>query len=147
MQSNDTTIYLVSCVSRKRDQLCEARDLYISDWFVKARRYAESSTCPWYILSAEHGLISPSQVIAPYERTLKTMRVMERRSWAERVSHQISENIPDLTQVVFLAGERYREFLTCHLYDKDVKVSIPMEGMRIGEQLSWLIRHTPLFTE
>ena len=144
MQSNDSSIYLVSCVSQKRDQLCAARDLYISDWFIKARRYAESSTCPWYILSAEYGLVPPDQIIAPYERTLNTMGVMDRRSWADHVSLQISEAVPDLKQVVFLAGKRYREILIHHLSDRDVKVSIPMERLRIGEQLSWLMQHTPL---
>ncbi len=141
MQSNGSTIYLVSCVSQKRSQLCAARDLYISDWFIKARRYAESSMCPWYILSAEYGLVPPEQIIAPYERTLNAMRVMDRRLWADRVSRKILEAVPDLKQVVFLAGKRYREFLTRHLTDRGVKVSIPMEGLRIGEQLSWLRKH------
>lgn len=144
MQSNNSIIYLVSCVSQKRDQPCAARDLYISDWFIKARRYAELSLRPWYILSAEYGLVPPDQVIAPYERTLNTMRIMDRRSWADRVSLQISEAAPDLKLVVFLAGARYREFLTRHLSERDVKVSIPMEGLRIGEQLSWLMQQAPL---
>lgn len=144
MQSNNSTIYLVSCVSKKRNQPCAARDLYISDWFIKARRYAELSLYPWYVLSAEYGLVPSDQIIAPYERTLNTMRVVDRRSWADHVSLQISEAAPDLKQVVFLAGVRYREFLTRHLSDRDVKVSIPMEGLRIGEQLSWLLQHTSL---
>ena len=40
--------------------------------------------------------------------------------------------------MVFLAGERYREFLARHLASRGVEVSVPMEGLRIGEQLSWL---------
>ena len=97
--------------------------------------------CPWYILSAEYGFVPPDQIIAPYERTLNAMRVMDRRLWADRVSRKILEAVPDLKQVVFLAGKRYREFLTRHLTDRGVKVSIPMEGLRIGEQLSWLRKH------
>jgi hypothetical protein len=38
-----STVYLVSCVSQKRERECAARDLYVSDWFCKARRYAERS--------------------------------------------------------------------------------------------------------
>jgi hypothetical protein len=45
--------------------------------------------------------------------------------------------------VVFLAGERYREFLARHLASRGVEVSVPMEGLRIGEQLSWLGQHSP----
>jgi hypothetical protein len=117
--------------------------LYVSDWFCKARRYAEASRCSWFILSAEYGLVSPDQVVAPYERTLNTMAVAERRAWAERVSRQLAETVPHVARVVFLAGERYREFLTRRLTERGVVVSVPMEGLRIGEQLSWLGRHWP----
>lgn len=143
MSPSGSTVYLVSCVSQKQDHACEARDLYVSDLFRKARRYAEASQCPWFILSAEHGLVPPGQVIAPYERTLNTMGVADRRAWSERVAAQLAEAVPDLSQVVFLAGKRYREFLARHLADRGVKVSVPMEGLRIGEQLRWLEQHLP----
>ena len=138
MQSSTVTVYLVSCVSEKQRSACAAQDLYVSTWFCKARRYVEASGCPWFVLSAEYGLVPPDQIIAPYERTLNTMRVVDRRDWANRVLGQLAEAAPGLTQVVFLAGQRYREFLTQHLTDREVKVSVPMEGLRIGEQLRWL---------
>lgn len=143
MQSGRATVYLVSCASRKRRQACEARHLYISDLFSKARRYAEASGSPWFILSAEHGLVAPDKLIAPYERTLNRMLSADRRVWGERVVIQLAEAVPDLSRVVFLAGKRYREFLTPHLTNRGVEVSIPMEGLRIGEQMSWLDRHSP----
>jgi hypothetical protein len=116
--------------------------LYRSDWFCKASRYADASGCPWFILSAEYGLLPPDRVIAPYERTLNTMRVADRRAWADRVARQLAEVVPELSRVVFLAGERYREFLIQHLIASSVEISIPMEGLRIGEQLNWLGRHS-----
>lgn len=143
MKPVGTTVYLVSCVSQKRAWACEARDLYVSELFRKARRYVEASGCPWFILSAEHGLVAPGQVIAPYERTLNTMGVAERRAWAERVAAQLAEAVPDLSRVVFLAGERYREFLARDLAVREVAVSVPMQGLRIGEQLRWLGQHSP----
>lgn len=143
MQPVGTTVYLVSCVSQKRELACEARDLYVSELFRKARRYVEASGCPWFVLSAEHGLVAPDQVIAPYERTLNTTGVADRRAWAEQVAAQLAEAMPDLSRVVFLAGERYREFLARQLAGRGVAVSVPMQGLRIGEQLSWLGRHSP----
>jgi hypothetical protein len=80
VESHTTVVYLVSCVSQKRKQACPARELYVSDWFLKARRYTERSGCRWFILSAEYGLVAPDRVIAPYERTLNTMPVTERRA-------------------------------------------------------------------
>jgi hypothetical protein len=49
-----------------------------SDWFLKARHYVDQSGAPWFILSAEYGLVPPDQVISPYERTLNTMPVLAR---------------------------------------------------------------------
>ena len=137
------TVYLVSCVSRKREHACEARDLYVSDLFRKARRYVEASGCPWFILSAEHGLLTPSQKIGPYERTLNKMGIADRRQWAARVAAQLANEAPDLRRAVFLAGERYREFLIPKLECRGVEVSIPMQGLPIGKQLHWLGQHSP----
>ena len=57
-----------------------AKDLYISDWFVKARAHVEQAGNEWFILSAEHGLVHPENVIAPYERTLNAMGIADRRA-------------------------------------------------------------------
>ena len=143
MESNAAAVYLISCVKTKRKQACPARELYVSDWFLKARRYAETSGCHWFILSAEYGLVAPDRVIAPYERTLKTMPIAERRAWAERVSKELAVAVPKLSHVVFLAGEPYREFLARHLNDRGVVVSVPMKGLVRGKQLSWLGQHSP----
>lgn len=133
----------MSCVGKKRERKCAARDLYVSDWFCKARRYAEASGCVWFILSAKYGLLPPDRVVAPYDLTLNTMRVADRRAWAERVVRQLAKEVPVLTHVVFLAGERYREYLARHFADSGIAVSIPMKGLRIGEQLSWLGQALP----
>ncbi len=142
MESNAPVVYLISCVSQKRKQPCSARDMYVSNWFLKASGYAEASGCRWFILSAEYGLVDPDREIAPYEQTLNTMPVAERRAWAEVVSKQLAVAVPKLSRAVVLAGERYREFLVQYLIDRGATVSVPMLGLRIGEQLSWL-RHHP----
>lgn len=136
--STPDQVVLVSCVSAKLSEASRAKDLYTSPWFLKARRYAEASGCPWFILSAEHGLLHPESTIAPYEKTLNTMPIAERRAWASRVLRQMDEFLPAVSTVVFLAGERYRELLLPNLSSKNVRYTIPMAGLRIGEQLGWL---------
>ncbi|MDE3016768.1 MAG: hypothetical protein KGI29_07635 [Pseudomonadota bacterium] len=133
-----TDVYFVSCVGQKRTTPAPAKDLYISDWFKKARHYAENAGYPWFILSAEYGLVDPHQVISPYEKTLNTMPVVTRRQWAQKVGAQLDKTMPQLKRAVFLAGSRYREFLGDHLQQRGIIVEVPMEGLRIGEQLSWL---------
>jgi hypothetical protein len=74
----EKTIYLISCVRKKCAAPTMAKDLYTSSWFKKARLFAEATGCPWFILSAKHGLLSPDRVVAPYEKTLTTLPVAER---------------------------------------------------------------------
>jgi hypothetical protein len=131
-------ICLVSCVSKKANRALPARDLYTSALFTKVRAFVERRNCPWFILSAEHGLVHPDTVIAPYEKTLNSMGIKERRAWAERVVQQMQANMPDAERIVVLAGHRYREFLLAYLHQRARAVDIPLEGKGIGKQLQWL---------
>lgn len=131
-------IYLVSCVSKKCTVPTVAKDLYLSSWFRKARHYVEQTGEPWFILSAKHGLVSPNELIAPYEMTLNRMPIKDRREWAARVSSQLAQAVPQANRVVFLAGHRYREFLSVLLTDREICVEVPMQGLAIGKQLRWL---------
>lgn len=134
-------LYLVSCVARKTAGRAKARDLYQSPWFRLARRYVEKSGSPWFILSARHGLTHPDQEIAPYDETLNRMAAASRRDWADKVQRQMQEKLPAADEVVILAGKRYRENLEDYLQRRFGSVQVPMRGMRIGEQLSWLKQH------
>jgi len=120
MRAVSSTVYLVSCVSQKRAALAPARDLYVSQWFAKARAYVEESGSPWFILSAEYGLVSPEQVIAPYDKTLNTLPKRDRQAWAARVKEQMHTALPDATYLVVLAGLRYREFLMDYLRQRSI---------------------------
>jgi hypothetical protein len=142
MSERARSCYLVSCVGQKAGSARPAKDLYQSDWFVKARRYVESAKAPWFILSAEFGLVRPDAVIPPYERTLNNMGVAERRAWSWRVIEQMKAELPDCEVIVILAGARYRENLMAYLRSRAKRVRVPLEGLRIGEQLSWLGSHT-----
>ena len=133
-----TRIALVSCVKQKRDSAAPARDLYLSQLFRGLRHYAETQADAWYILSAEHGVLRPEQVVGPYERTLNTMPKRERLAWAERVQQQLLELLPADAEVILLAGLRYREEIEPFLRKRGFPVSVPLEGLRIGEQLQRL---------
>lgn len=45
-----------------------------------------------YILSAKYGLLTLDQKISPYEKTLNTMSVADRKAWAEMVLSQLREH-------------------------------------------------------
>ena len=137
------SMYLISCVAEKQSRPAPARELYVSPWFRKARAFVQAQGAPWFILSAEHGLVAPDTVVAPYEKTLNRISVKERKAWAERVMQQMDVVLPPVERAVLLAGARYREFLMDYLKGRFANVELPMEGLKIGEQLRWLKEHTP----
>ena len=140
---NDRAVYLVSCVSKKRARPAPAKDLYESELFCRTRAYIEATGCPWFILSAKHGLVAQDEVIAPYDQTLNRLGVAERRAWAKKVQAQMDERLPAAERIVIFAGQRYREFLMPYLRRRASKVEVPLERLRIGEQLRWLGRPHP----
>jgi hypothetical protein len=132
------TVVLVSCVSQKASRAMPAQDLYVSDWFRKASAYAKRISDEWYILSAKYGLIKPGTFIGPYDETLSLMKTRDRRMWARRVVDELREILEPGDRVVFLAGKMYRRHLTGPIRRIGCAIRVPMEGLRIGEQLSWL---------
>ena len=136
--SEQKTIALVSCVSKKRTHSSKASALYISDLFLKSSEYARRNSNKWYILSAKYGLVSPDAVIAPYDETLNRMKAIERRTCAEKVRDDFRKVVSPGDTVIFLAGMKYRENLTEPVARFGCQLEIQLEGMRIGEQISWL---------
>ena len=129
-------IVCISCVKSKRSYTCVAKDMYISTLFRNMLQYAEKlKPQKIFILSAKYGLLETGDVISPYEKTLNSMRVSERRAWGEEVLSKLRQKT-DLQKdkFIFLAGARYREELLPHIKHYEV----PMEGLPFGRQLQWL---------
>lgn len=126
-------IVLVSCVSQKRSQKSKARDLYTSALFKKNLQFAHRlSPENIFILSAKYGLVGLDDEIEPYDLTLNAMSAPEIKQWAKGVLGQLSE-VSDIQQdqFIFLAGAKYRKYLVPFM----AHVEVPLEGLRIGEQL------------
>lgn len=127
---------LISCVSQKLDHPALSKDLYTSTLFKFCYRYATSlKPDAVFILSAKYGLVSCDQEIAPYDMTLNEMKAGEVKKWSERVLVELRKQT-DLQKdlFIFLTGDKYRKYLLPHIRN----YQIPMKGLRIGEQLSWL---------
>jgi hypothetical protein len=129
-------IILISCVSQKLPHRAKAKEIYTSTLFRFNLKYAEQlMPDEIYILSAKYGLLALEQEIEPYEQTLNTMRSREIKAWENHVIEQIRSicSIED-SEFTFLAGDKYRKHLLPYI--KNYK--IPLEGLRIGEQLQKL---------
>jgi hypothetical protein len=63
------------------------------------------------------------------------MKSKERKDWSTNVVNQLNK-VTDLKndEFILLAGEKYRQFILPHINN----YKIPLEGLKIGQQLSWL---------
>lgn len=84
-------VILIGCVKRKLPTAAPAKDLYVSPLFRKGRAYAERAGVPWFVLSAQHGLVGPNDVLEPYDLRLGATSRQDRREWGERVLAALRE--------------------------------------------------------
>lgn len=96
----------------------------------------------YFILSAKHGILYPTQQVEPYDQLLYRLSVAERRRWSERVVKQLIAIAPPRIEFVILAGKRYREGIVEPLLNAGYKVTIPLQGLALGKQLQWLVDNT-----
>ena len=145
-------IVLIACVSQKGKSKAKAKDLYKSALFKYSLAYAYSiKPDKIFILSALHHLLDPETEIAPYDVTLsnvpknkrkpglKVLNTEEKDEWGKKVIEQLSQQT-DLKndRFVILAGQEYTNPII-----KDIEYfNLPLEGLRYGERLAFLKKHT-----
>ena len=134
-------LVLVGCVKTKRSETNAAKDLYKSRLWRRRRAYAESLECPWYILSAKHGLLDPDKRIEPYDISLNDLRAAARRAWSIRVLSELKSRVPSLRDklIEIHAGATYVTYgLEEGLREAGATVHRPLARMSgIGRQQAW----------
>lgn len=134
-------VVLVGCVKSKTAHGAPAKDLYTSDYFAKMRSYAETSGRPWFILSAEHGLVDPDEWLEPYDCYLPNTSREYRSEWGRKVAAQLEQAIGTLNNVVIdiHAGSVYVESASAALLPQGAVVIDQLEGLSFGRRLSWYL--------
>ena len=131
----------IACVKTKRNIACKAKEMYISPLFKMAYQYALKNTVSEdhiYILSAKYGLIHNSDMIAPYEKTLNSQNVKERKIWSYRVLQEMQRRgIPQNAHIMLLGGVNYRSFLEMILKNS----YCPIRELSMGKTLQWYKKH------
>jgi len=131
-------VALISCCGLKLDGPAPAEQLYQSQLFKKNLAYAKLSADQVFILSAKLGVVSLDQVIEPYDFTLTKQTKSFKLSWSQLVAEQLKLKLPAEAEITILAGRSYRDYLIPLL--DSYSIQVPLEGMGIGEQLSWLTK-------
>jgi len=131
-------VVLIGCSGSKAGTAGPAAELFTGAAFVKGREHARASGQPWYVLSAKYGLLSPDEVIAPYDVYLGDQSTTYRKTWGAGVVAQLSR-LHDLSGVVVEvhAGKTYCDPLLAPLAASGAILRQPLAGLRQGERLSW----------
>jgi hypothetical protein len=137
--TTEVHIVLVTCVKSKRARPAAAKDLYTSALFRKERAYAERAGVPWFILSAEHGLVAPDEWLAPYERYLANTSASYRSAWGAWAAARLELLAGPLSDktVEIHAGSRYLDALRPHLERLGARIVDPLHGLAMGQRLAW----------
>lgn len=140
--SASSDLLLVTCVKTKASTPQPAKDLYVSPTFRKSRAYAEASGRPWFILSAEHGLVQPDEWLAPYERYLPDTPPAYRRVWGAWVIARLALLTGPLwgRTVEIHASNEYVEALRSSLEAEGARVVEPLQGLTQGQRSQWYDR-------
>jgi hypothetical protein len=116
-----------------------AQDLYDSALFRGRRAFVEATCDRWFVLSAKHGLVSPTEILERYEETLNAKSMTAKRGWAVSVLQQLDRLGFLYTDTVFEihAGAAYRKFgLADGLRTRGAAVVVPAEHLGQGKQLA-----------
>ncbi len=162
----DRSVVLIACSKtksfdqKKSSQKKKAIDAYSSPLFKKSVLWAKNRNKEIQIMSAKHLLIPTAKEIKNYDLSLNDLNSKERKQWASMVSNEISEGwqhgIYDgelmgmqvgkpIKKVYLLAGKNYTKDLKPLLEKQGIKVLEPLEGMEIGERLSYLNKDQKAF--
>ncbi len=130
---NHKKVGLIGCVKTKQAFACAAGDLYTSPLFTLSVEWLKNQgVTEWYILSAEHGLLHPSTVVAPYEKALSKMSKWEHGEWCGKIHTQVKKVFSEDQEFVVLGGSLYAGPLTYY------KSEFPLKGMGLGQRLAFL---------
>ncbi|MEU7961338.1 DUF6884 domain-containing protein [Micromonospora humida] len=142
---NRADIALIGCVKTKLDYPAAARNLYVSPLFTRRRAHAERQARRYYILSAEHGLLPPETLVAPYDTALAEQSSDYQRAWGEWAAAKLlrSEGQIRDRMIEIHAGDEYANAITPLLTRAGATVRRPLAGLPLGEQLAWYDRHSP----
>ena len=136
-------LLLVSCAYEKLDHPAEARDLYISDRFRLARRYAERRSLPWFILSGEHALVRPVDWLAPYDTDLSDMPPEYRSAWGDWVVAKLGQLYGSLhgSVVEIHAPQSYIDPIAAPLVAAGSGLQLPLADVAWSKWTAWYQRN------
>lgn len=146
--SNFILVGLVGCGKKKieTEKPVPAGELYTGNLFRNTMRFAIGHCQHVFIVSAQYGLLHPTQPVMPYEKKITDLCKGERNAWAIAVVRslygemrgQFGHNGDPLFRAIILAGAAYADLLHEELRWNRIPSCRPMRGLGQGQRMKWL---------
>lgn len=133
-------LVLVEDSREQLDHAAPAGELFTGELFIRARGHARSTGAPWFVMSAEYGLLAPDHVVGPYDRNLATVPTAYREAWGpwalarlELVAGSLRRKRIELHALSYAASEGMRR----QLLGLGALVLEPLRGLSVADRISW----------
>ncbi len=142
-------IIFVGCGRTKGTTPQPARDLYTGQLTRARAAYAdrcrEANGIDWWIVSAKYGLVTPNQILRPYDLMLHELPKVEQAAWSLAVVHSLLDVLPDDAvpksyTIELHMGAEYAKPLARVLQALDFHFHLPVAGKAIGQQIQFYQR-------
>jgi len=112
MQDPDAVL-LLGGVNLTADSPQMVRDLDLPELFRERRTCAEEQGLPWFVLSAEKGLLRPDDLVAPHDLDLEAQPASYRLAWGAWVIERLRHEVGSLkgVRLEVHAGDAYADAL------------------------------------
>ena len=134
LKDKKNVLILTSCTKNKLgyddSHRSEAQDMYQGTLFKKVKTYAEAMNFDYRIISAEYGLLHPSDKINGYNKRLRT--IADVNDIRLNVEEKLLDQITPYSTIVVIAGEKYRQVLL-NLFSDERFVFLKTRG--IGDMI------------
>jgi hypothetical protein len=131
-------IFIITCSENKLDYENQAKNLYTSQRFKLAKDIAEKYGDDWFIISAKHGLLKPTDIIQPYNASILEFSLQEKQKWAKKAFLQIIELSGKNIKLICLGDPEYFKQLAIEANKKKVNIYIPFKHISKDNRIKWL---------
>ena len=119
-----------------------ARDLYVSERFVKAKAVAEKLSDAWFVLSALHGLLPSDKVVENYDLGLHSLSSEQKSNWTSSVRGSMKDMFTKEDRITFLCSDAYTDDLVSKDLSKEFVIRLPLLHKSKSKQIELLLGMT-----
>ncbi|MDD2319446.1 MAG: hypothetical protein PHO83_05270 [Geobacteraceae bacterium] len=140
-------VILLSCCKDKKLFCDKVENIYVSSNFSTSLEIAKSYADKIYVVSAKHSLLDLNDVIEPYEHTIASESYEYKRSWANDICLNLSNEFEANSKLIFLIGKEYSEQIRGNICLNKFNTYFPFKDSDDNYKKNWLNQARPNSTK